>query len=109
MTTRTDASDKTAPRRAPRQRRTATAPARPKGYEKARLAFEARAQDWMIGRPNRLVNLPEDLRRIVTLGVPCQTCGNLIDRFDGSHQVTWSRQPGEHWAAGIIAVCVSGD
>lgn len=100
MTTQTDT---TTSRRAPRQRRTATTI--PKGYDKAHRVFEDRAHDWLLGRPDRIVSLPEELRPIVGLGVPCRTCGNQVFGFVDGHSISWSRVPDGHWASGIIADC----
>ncbi len=80
----------------------------PKGYSKARVEFQARAQDWQRSRPGRLVRLPEDLLAIAKLGIPCQTCGSLIYRAGAGtdrHAIGWAPTDGGHWAGGITATC----
>jgi hypothetical protein len=110
MTTR-DTTD-TGRRRAPRQRSSPE----PRGYAKARTAFEERAQDWLLERPARTMYLPENLHLFTALGVPCSTCGSLIYRGgDAGHTVGLTlqfpgsardnRNPGRHWAAAITAFC----
>lgn len=114
-TTEKDATDnKTKPvrRRTPRPRAADTpkTAALPAGYAKARTAFETRAQDWLLDRPGRSMRIPDDLRLIAGLGVPCSTCGNLIYRDrDSGHTIVWKQKakgdPGGHWASGITASC----
>lgn len=52
--------------------------------------------------------MPDELNAVTALGVPCPG-GKLIYRNgEAGHTVEWSREPGEHWAAGIIAICPTG-
>jgi hypothetical protein len=102
-TTQSETADTKAKRRPPRQR---AAPAEPRGYARARAAFEGRAQDWLLDRPGRLMVLPDDLPKVVALGVPCRTCGALVYRYgDAGHTISWTRQSVPHWAAAITASC----
>lgn len=114
-TTAGDTTDTTRRRRAPRQRTTGDLP-EPKGYAKARAAFEERAHDWLLARPARIACLPENLNLIAALGVPCRGCGALIYRDgDAGHTVEWKPAPGwsiqgsgpgdRHWATAITASC----
>jgi hypothetical protein len=101
-------------KRAPRQRRSPAAagksPAAPRGFAKARRDFEARAQDWLAGRPGKVMQIPQDLPAIAALGVPCSCHGSLIyrDGQDG-HTIAWKRKAegaaAGHWASGITASC----
>ena len=102
MTTQADAPDKTAAR-APRQRRHRGATA------KQLTEFQARAQIWLLGRPGKMVRLPDELLTIAAaIGIPCRTCGKLIYRAGAGaehHSIDWSPAPGQHWAASITASC----
>lgn len=94
------------PRAAARPAGTATS----SGYAAARTKFEARAQRWLLERPGRVMQMPDDLRPVTALGVPCQTCGNLVYRDrDAGHTIEWTpKRPGDgagHWAAGLTAWC----
>jgi len=88
---------------APRQRRP------PKGYDAAHRRFEAEAQEWMLERPGRTAHLPEDLRLIVALGLPCAGCLSVIYRYGTpGHEIVWERvTDGRHWAAGITTTCAA--
>jgi hypothetical protein len=90
-------------RRAPRPR---TSPAEPKGYARARTEFEGRAQDWLLSRPGKAMDVPGDLHLVARRGVPCRNCGALIYRDgDAGHTIEWNRTSGRHWASGITASC----
>jgi hypothetical protein len=79
----------------------------PAGYGKARTEFQVRAQRWMLGRPGRVFTMPDDLRAVTALGVPCETCGALIYRDgDAGHRVSWREDP-VHWADGVTATCAT--
>lgn len=82
----------------------------PAGYAKAREQFEARAQNWLLDQPGRVMQMPADLRAVTALGVPCQVCGSLIYRDrDAGHTIEWApKRRGDgagHWAAGVTAWC----
>jgi len=89
-------------RRSPRQR----TPTEPRGYTKAHTEFQEKARLWLLSRPGKQMQVPGDLARIVALGLPCRTCGNLIFKPDtDGHTVTWQQVTSGHWASGIIATC----
>ena len=109
----TDTPAGTARKRAPRQRAKNSAPSQPKGYATARAEFERRAQDWLLSRPGRTMQMPQDLAAVVALGVPCRTCGAVIYRQGtAGHTIEWqpsarSGDPGLHWSTGITAYCAT--
>lgn len=73
-----------------------------------RAAFERRAQEWMLGRPGRQVELPGELGEVVRLGVPCGTCGEVVHLPRSErHTVSYRPASGGHWTAGITAECRS--
>lgn len=101
----TDVTDAEAKPRAPRQRAT-PGDRPPKGYAKARLLFEASAQRLLLSRPGRVMNLPEDLTKVIALGVPCLRCGASVYSWHGAgHRIEWKIATGKHWASGITASC----
>jgi hypothetical protein len=88
-----------------------------RGYANACAGFEQRAQQWLRGRPGRVVYLPEDLAPVAALGVPCRDCGGLIYRDGASgHVIAWAPLPGWAvegsrpgdlpWAAAVTASCL---
>ena len=90
-------------RRSPRQRA-----GEPRGYTRAHTEFEDKARLWLLGRPGKQMQVPGDLAKIVALGLPCRTCGNVIFRPDTEgHTVTWQQVTSGHWASGIIATCTA--
>ena len=88
-------------RRTPRQRS-----GEPRGYARAHAQAKERAQQWLLAKPDRRVDLPGELAAVVKLGWPCQTCGALVYRDrDAGHVVQYRRQQGGHWTAGITVTC----
>lgn len=109
----TDSKPSPARRRAPRPRTPKPGGDQvklPPHYTKARQEFEAGAQRWLLKRPGRVMEMPDDLLPIATLGVPCRTCGASVYRQgDAGHTIEWKPKskgdPAGHWAAGITARC----
>lgn len=85
--------------------------------ERQAAEFQARAHAWLQGRRDRGLTWPDDQREIIGLGVPCDTCLEVItDPGDRAHVVTYAAAAAlatdgadrRHWASAITARCGAG-
>lgn len=76
-------------------------------FTKQQDAYQARAQTWLLSRPDKQVDLPGQLNLVVAIGVPCPDCKKLIHRHgELGHTARWVRAVGgAHWASGITVSC----